>query len=154
MTPPMFGLNVRKMKEGFFDRAAVTLATDQATIRVLSKFGAFVRTAARSLIRTRKKPSMPGSPPHGHVGLLRRFIFFSFDRSTRSVVIGPARLNGRAYADAPIALEYGGRFRRFTNSVLRLPFIATYPARPFMNPAYRKELPKLPRMWKNSISKP
>ena len=40
MTPPMFGLNVRKMKEGFFDRAAVTLATDKATLRVLSRFGA------------------------------------------------------------------------------------------------------------------
>jgi len=47
----------------FFDSKKVVSATDRATRRVLSRFGAFVRRTAKQSIRKRKKVSQPGSPP-------------------------------------------------------------------------------------------
>jgi len=138
-------------KQMFFDRGAVTSATDRATRRVLSRFGAFVRTAAKHSIRKRKATSAPGEPPSSHTGLLRRFIFFGYDRDRRSVVIDPMRLNQKV-DDAPAALEYGGastvmeglRNRRRKRRI-------RIAARPYMGPAFEQEKPKLPAMWRNSL---
>jgi len=138
-------------KQMFFDRKAVTGAVDRATRKVLSRFGAFVRTGARHSIRKRKRASAPGEPPSSHTGLLRNFIFFGYDRDRRSVVIGPQRLNQKI-GDAPQALEYGGpstvveglRGRRRKRRI-------NIAARPFMGPAFEREKPKLPAMWANSV---
>ena len=141
----MIGLDIRKC---FFDRAAVASKADAATRRVLSKFGAFVRRTAKGSIRNRHKPAPPGSPPSSHTGLLKKFIFFGYDAEAQSVVIGPARLDRRGRGDAPSLLEHGGstmlrrRGRRFH---------ASYRARPYMGPAFEKEQPKLPAMWRDSI---
>ena len=142
--------SVKAAKGGFFDRAAVAAAMDRVTRRVLSRFGAYVRASARNSLHRRNGTSAPGSPPFSHVGLLRQFIFFSWDQDRRSVVIGPAKLNGRASQDAPQALEFGGRFQRRTRSGAH---VAHYPARPFMGPAFATTLPKLPRMWAEALSK-
>jgi len=40
----------------------------------------------------------PGSLPSSHVGTLRRLIFFGYDLSARSVVIGPAPLRNTVEA--------------------------------------------------------
>jgi hypothetical protein len=138
-------------KQMFFDRKAVTSRLDRATRKVLSRFGAFVRTGARHSIRKRKAISEPGEPPSSHTGLLRKFIFFGYDRDRRSVVIGPQRLNQKV-GDAPHALEYGGtstvveglRSRRKKRRI-------RIAARPFMGPAFERENPKLPAMWAASI---
>jgi len=138
-------------KQMFFDRKAVTSRVDRATRKVLSRFGAFVRTGARHSIRKRKAISEPGEPPSSHTGLLRKFIFFGYDRDRRSVVIGPQRLNQKV-GDAPHALEYGGtstvveglRSRRKKRRI-------KIAARPFMGPAFEREKPKLPAMWESSI---
>jgi hypothetical protein len=135
----------------FFDSKAVRSAVDRTTRRVLSRFGAFVRTAAKHSIRKRKRISAPGEPPSSHTGLLRRFIFFGYDRGRRSVVIGPERAN-RKIGDAPAALEYGGtstvveglRNRRRKRSI-------RIAARPYMGPAFEQEKPKLPAMWRSSV---
>ncbi len=139
-------------KQMFFDTKAVKGAVDRATRKVLSKFGAFVRTAARHSIRKRKAVSSPGGPPSSHTGLLRKFIFFGYDRQRRSVVIGPQRLNQKV-GDAPHALEYGG-----TSTLLRQGYGGRarkrkirIRARPFMGPAFEQEKPKLPTMWRNSV---
>ncbi|MEX1016018.1 MAG: hypothetical protein WDZ31_04660, partial [Phycisphaeraceae bacterium] len=120
-------------KRMFFDRKRVIDATDRATRRVLSRFGAFVRQTARRSIRRRKRPSRPGQPPSSHVGLLRDRIFFGYDRERQSVVIGPAPINQRSpygTTTVPELLEEGGRVRR------REPGGRTktlnYRARPFM----------------------
>lgn len=63
----------------FFDTDRVKRAADMATRKNLSKAGAYVRTAARSSIRTRKAISPPGQPPGSHTGLLRKFIFFGYE---------------------------------------------------------------------------
>lgn len=159
-------------KEGkgmFFDAPKVVAAVDAATRKVLSKFGAFVRTAAKSSIRKRKRASAPGSPPSSHTGLLKKFIYFGYDTAARSVVIGPVRL---ASGDTPERLEYGGavtlkkdtvmrvgkpgrdKSGRFTDSprvVVKAGTRLDYKPRPFMHPALKKELPKLPAMWANSV---
>jgi hypothetical protein len=139
---------LKKSTSMFFDRAVVRSRVDIATRRVLSRFGAFVRRTAKGSIRKRRRTSAPGQPPSSHTGLLRRFIFFGYDPSARSVIIGPAQLTGQGRGDAPSLLEYGGTFtgeQRGRRKTRR------YRARPFMGPAFEKEQPKLPGMWQDSI---
>lgn len=138
------GLKVTRM---FFDRPEILAKVDAATRRVLSKFGAFVRRAAKGSIRSRKKPSAPGSPPSSHTGLLKRLIFFGYDPSQKSVVIGPAPL--RSTVEAPPLLEYGGFARR--KGPDGKPVTATYAPRPFMGPAFGEECKNLPPLWRDSI---
>ena len=144
----MFGFVTKEM---FFDRGNVRKKTDSATRRVLGKFGAFVRRAARSSIRKRKRTSAPGEPPSSHTGLLRKFIFFGYDTERHSVVIGPQRLNQKV-GDAPHALEQGG-----TSTVVeglrgkRKKRRVKLTARPDMGPAFEQEQPKLPAMWRDSV---
>mgnify|MGYP001319994058 CR=1 FL=1 len=143
-------------KSIFFDTAKVAKAVSNSTRKVLSKFGAFVRTTARHSIRKRKAVSQPGQPPSSHVGLLKKLIYFGYDKLRRSVVIGPTALHG---AEAPPLLEYGGRTRVKSRTRLRQGYagqegrnvMATYRPRPFMGPAFEREKPKLPAMWANSI---
>ena len=134
-------------KDMFFDRSAVTRRVDRAARRVFSRFGAYVRTTAKHSIRKRKRISRPGEPPSSHTGLLRRFIFFGYDRDRRSIVIGPMPLTGRI-GDAPHALEYGGPSAVKGRRRKRRVRIA---ARPYMRPAFEHEKPKLPALWAGSV---
>ena len=144
----MIGMDLKAI---FFDRKAVRSAVDRTARRVLSRFGAFVRRAAKSSIRKRKRASAPGEPPSSHTGLLKQFIFFGYDRDRRSVVTGPQRLNQKV-GDAPAALEHGGvstvveglRGRRRRRRV-------RIKARPYMGPAFEQERPKLAAMWRDSV---
>jgi hypothetical protein len=141
----MIGMKIDKSM--FFDRKAVMNSVDRGVRKVLSKFGAFVRTAARSSIRKRKRISQPGSPPSSHVGLLKKLIYFGYDAARRSVVIGPAPLRGTV--EAPPLLEYGGKAKRKDRKGKNV--VATYRQRPFMGPAFEQEKKKLPPLWANSI---
>jgi len=141
----MIGFDIKRM---FFDRQAVISKVDAATRRVLSKFGAFVRRSAKSSIRKRKKPAPPGQPPSSHTGLLKKFIFFGYDADRRSVVIGPTRLNQKGRGEAPPLLEYGGKTTLKRGGKKRR---VTYQARPYMGPAFEKEKPQLPAMWRGSV---
>jgi len=140
----MIGMVTKQM---FFDTKAVTSRVDKATRKVLSKFGAFVRTGAKHSIRKRKAVSEPGGPPSSHVGLLRKLIYFGYDPGRKSVVIGPTPLHGTA--EAPPLLEYGGKAWRRGRKGRQV--MATYRARPFMGPAFEQEKPKLPAMWASSV---
>lgn len=132
----------------FFDRKAVTNAVDRATRKVLGKFGAYVRTTARSSIRRRKKVSAPGQPPTSWTGLLKRFLFFAYEPDRKSVVIGPARFD-KSDGEALPLLEYGGRTTRRDRKGKRR--AANYRARPYMGPAFEKERKKLPDLWRDSV---
>jgi hypothetical protein len=148
----MIGVRINQAKSLFFDRKAVLDKTTAAERRVLSKFGAFVRTSARSSMRKRKRPSAPGQPPSAHVGLIKRFLFFVYDPQRKSVVIGPAKLN-KPSDNALEVLEHGGQTtilsrRRDSKSDKRTANIA---ARPFMQPAFDKNLPQVPSMWRDQI---
>jgi len=145
----MINFNIEAVKRNFFDRDKVQKAADRATRKNHSKFGAFVRTRARTSIRKRKGTSMPGRPPYSHVGLVRDKIFFAWDESIKGVVIGPVLLN-KPNPRALELLEHGGVGvirNRFTGQIRS----ATWRARPFMLPAFREELKRIPAIWRNSI---
>jgi hypothetical protein len=164
-----------RFKELFFDRDAVMNAVEDARRRVLTRAGAFIRRTAVQSIRPGvrsvagvRKHSRPGKPPKSWTGLLKNFIWFGYDSATRSVVIGPARLGGRNQGEAPHTLEYGGTagIREYQLSgglwvrqapkrlragrPTRIQNVRIAP-RPFMGPSLRKNLPKLPGLWENSI---
>ena len=140
-------------KAMFFDTKKVIDVVDRATRKVLSKFGAYVRTAAKSSIRKRKAISAPGQPPSSHAGHLKRLIYFGFDSDRRSVVIGPVPFK---QGEAPALLEQDHvpgtmrRVARFDRKRGRRR-VMTYRARPFMGPAFEREKAKLPALWANSI---
>jgi hypothetical protein len=156
-----FSFTVKQAKDWFFDRSHVLNAMGKETARVMSKFGAFVRRDAKGSIRRRKRASAPGQPPSSHTGLLRDFIFFASDTLAKSVVIGPARLNGRGIA--PALLEYGGK----RVDIARLITVKTkgggtrqvtipagtrsYAPRPFMQPAFDLNIKKMDRIWSGKI---
>ena len=134
-----------RIKDVFFDRQAVISAVDVAKRKVLSKAGAFIRQTAKTSIRKRKGSSPPGQPPFSHEGSLRKFILFGYDRSSDSVVVGPV---GFKNSTAPAVLEHGGAtvvVRRGKRSPVKIA------ARPYMWPAFEKERPKLPLLWRNSV---
>lgn len=163
----MVNLKLQAFKAGFFDRKAVVSKVDQATRRVLSKFGAFVRRRAQTSIRYRKDVSAPMGPPHAHksgtvvrkskrtgetkvrtVSFLRKFLFFAWDDTHRSVVIGPAKLNNTVSSLSLPALEYGGRSVALEDGLRKS--IRVKP-RPFMRPALEAEKPQLPALWRDSV---
>ena len=134
----------------FFDRAAIMGAVSKATVKIFKRFGGFVRIVAKRSIRKRKSISRPGQPPHSHTGLLKKFIFFSYDPGRRSVVIGPTPLPWRiGPVKAPPLLEYGGTTfgLNFEDKLVRM----SYRARPYMGPAFEKGQAKLPAMWADSV---
>ncbi|MCK6485469.1 MAG: hypothetical protein HUU27_13945 [Phycisphaerae bacterium] len=139
-----------RIKSLFFDREKVIRAVEKAKRAVLSRAGAFIRTVARTSIRKRKGSAPPGSPPHSHVGLLRNFILFGYDRASDSVVVGPVKLNKPT--EAPRVLEHGGTttVTKFSRGRLRKRRVRIK-ARPFMGPALEKERLKLPKLWAGSV---
>lgn len=164
----------------FFDRKAVIEAVGRAAAKVIGEYGRRVRKRAQASLQYAEGPSAPGSPPHAHrsrqiarrsrktgqvklskrtgkalkrsVSFLREFLFYQYDPSTKSVVVGPERLATTIDPAALPALEYGGSARIRSGSpnepVIRT---ANIPARPFMRPADAAERPGLMNLWKDSV---
>lgn len=174
----MIGMQISQFKAGFFDREKVKESMSDATIAALGKFGAFVQRRAKSSLRTAKndKPSKPGRPPKSREGSLKNWILFAADGPS-NVVIGPAILNMFFFNNdrrpvngtVPQVLEYGGqinilevfkwgRWRRADlrskrrNAELKSRFRrVNIAARPFMNPAFDKEISKAPKLWEAAM---
>lgn len=174
-------MNVKfKVTRAFFDTEAVLKAIGKERVKRLSKAGAFVRRSAKGLIRSGKKSSQPGSPPHSHTGKLKNNIFFAYDGPSDSVVIGPEKTNqvffdgdGKpASGTVPETLEFGGSIkilevflpsqnkwvradlrskRRLAGRKTRLRRV-NIEARPFMGPALAKEVDKFPDLWAGVIT--
>lgn len=172
----MIQLSFKAAKEGFFDRKKVLDAVDKATYRIFFAFGRQVRARAQRSLQYSEKPSSPGQPPHAHrshtiarvsrktgqvkysaktgqalkrsVSFLREYLFFAYDKTTKSVVIGPALLNSTLSRSALSALEYGGQSVIIDHGKRKQVRIK---ARPFMGPAAKAEIPTLPSMWQNSV---
>lgn len=143
--PGPFDFGLGELKAGFFDTEAVRRQLDRAARAALSKFGAFVRTRARTSVRKRKAVSAPGGPPSSHEGSLRKLILFAFDPARKSVVIGPARFKR---GEAPPLLEYGGTVVRQTRDGPRR---MVYRPRPFIGPAAAAELPRLGSLIRSAV---
>ena len=144
------GLKLSDAKRMFFDRPAVQALLTKDERARLSRFGAFVRTRAKTSIKTSRKneSSAPGETPKGHTGDLKKRIYFAFDPNRRSVVIGPTTFDRRT-GEELAALETGG-MTTITESASagarrrRRVFIK---ARPFMLPAFNAELPTASVNW-------
>lgn len=121
-------LTIKGFKSVFFDRE-VAQAVDAGSRKALSLSGRILAQQARRLISRKGvlrrkgrvveiRASKPGEPPMLRTGLLKRFLFYGYDKASRSVVIGPAKL--ARTADAPQVLEYGGSSAILVRSKKRL----------------------------------
>lgn len=164
-----------EVKEMFFTAQKVLDRIGVAEARTLSKFGAFVRRRARSIIRPggqKGKISQPGEPPRTHAPEPNiETIFFWYDPLTHSVIVGPVALNHKPTTSLvrgviPKALEQGGqldlvetligdrwyvgraRGKRQRPTRVRTVTIA---ARPFMRPALEHEIGGFPDLWAGSV---
>lgn len=145
----MIGFRLDTAKSKFFDPKKIQDPAEKAKLSMLAKFGAYVRRRAKSSIRKRKRASLPGFPPSSHLGLLKDFIFFFVEREKGNVVIGPILL-GRGDGTAPRVLEHGGDALR-RRGRLRKEKACHYRERPYMQPAFDKEIEKAPELLKDSI---
>lgn len=117
------------------------------TKSALSRFGAFVRTSAQRSMRPGGKKNAiaaPGTPPRTHTGLLRKLIWFGYDDSTDSVVVGPKRFNSSG-RPVPQVLEQGGPGKTSKG----VP--AIYRKFPFMAPALTAEQDKFAGLFEGAI---
>jgi hypothetical protein len=154
---------VTKLGGVWFDTEKVAKAVARAERRILTKFGAFVRRGAKTLTR-KKAPkakkakkgeppplapprvSRPGEPPLSHLGLINKLILFAYEPREHVVRIGPKRLNKQA---GPRFLEGGGETVLTNSRGRKRP--ANFRPRPFMQPAFDAELPKIDQMWANTV---
>ncbi|HPU07470.1 MAG TPA: hypothetical protein PLO20_13100 [Thermogutta sp.] len=163
----MLQLTIKQAKDFFFDRQAVISAVDKASRKVLTRSGALVRGIARrsmKQVRPDAPPAPPGSPPRSRKGLLKRFMFYVFDPSSKTVVVGPALLPGmRRDLTIPQLHEHGGETRAVIREIRwekgRRRRVETrkgklrFPRRPYMEPALAKVRPQLPQFWKDVLNR-
>lgn len=173
--PQPFAITMR-MKDVFFDRAAVKNRMTKANRKALSKAGAFIRRRARSSLRRRKKSSPPGQPPSVHtndrVATLKN-ILFAYDPHNESLVVGPVKLDQKTLlgpqignATVPQIQEFGARVkirevkvgkgwrsgkRRVRPGQPVRVRAAVYAERPFMGPALEAEKDHIPDAWSGSV---
>ncbi len=150
-----------RVKTQFFTQQKVKDQLDPATRQRLTKFGAFVRRRAKSSLKYAAGEAAPGRPPHVHysgsfvvrrkvkgitqkqqASPLRELTFFSYERTTKSVVIGPAI--GGSRSGAPRTIEEGGQARIDGRTVHVRP-------RPWVRPAFELELAKVGGDFRNII---
>ena len=146
----MSGNSFAKIKELFLDRAEVTRRLDKGTLKAFRVIGGRVRLTARNSIRTAPKKSRKTGrrAPYNRTGRLKKFIFFSVDPATDSLVVGPVKLEGKTTAaeGVPALIEYGGIAQdpKTGESVEHDPF-------PYMTPAFERELPKTDDAFRNVV---
>ncbi len=129
-----------------------------------------IRKSAIESMKFQDGPSAPGSPPAAHTGRLRRSILVAQD-SNDEVFVGPSYDRVKAGGRPPWLaqmLEHGGTFtwrrkrkKRGRPTKAEAQVIAagfgpaiqsvTYPARPFMQPALKRNLARFHREWKGAI---
>ena len=88
-----------------FNRLTVEDATIKGQKEAFRRAGAVVRLTARRSIRTVKKPSAPGNPPHARGRRFKNSITYQSDAG--GVVVGPVRFQN--FQSTPAVLEYGGQ---------------------------------------------
>lgn len=88
-----------------FDRLTVEDATIKGQKEAFRRAGAVVRLTARRSIRTVKKPSTQGNPPHARGRRFKNSITYQSDAG--GVVVGPVRFQN--FDSTPAILEYGGQ---------------------------------------------
>ena len=85
-----------------------------------------------------------GEAPRKRAGQLRQFLYFAFDQTTRSVVVGPADLPVKK-GEQPAVLETGGRTVTASGRSVRI-----HP-HPYMAPSLAENQHKVPELFRDSI---
>lgn len=157
----MFGVTVQLTKTV----RQLERAKKKGTYKSLRHAAFSIRKSAVESMPFAKGPSEPGKPPHAHKGKIRRSILVAQDEGTGEVFVGPSyprvKAGRRPYWLAQM-LEHGGTFtrrkprkrgRRRRRGESPQPTIAvTYPARPFMHPALKRNLARFHRDWEGAIA--
>lgn len=153
-----------RMKSSFFTAAPIIAMMDAKTRAALSKFGAGVRRVAQRSLKYGKGVSSPGQPPIVHrsdsrirvskstgksrtvnFSPLREYLYFAYDADEKTVVIGPELFRAAKSQGVAEALEHGGSVQVTKGGgKVKVEFIRP---RPFMQPAFEKELPNAPKLW-------
>lgn len=120
-----------------FDEKSLLAKVAKASIEVLKRMGAYVRTVARRKVTISPKASTPGSPPHSRKGNLKKSILFGLEKGSSSVVIGPSE---RIIGTSLSAHEFGGAYKR-----------ERYPKRPLMGPSLKESVPHLSKFWNDAV---
>ncbi len=132
----------------FFNKKLILNAVDRARRPVLERQGALIRGIARRGIRKTKGPSAPGRVFHSH-DERSRMIFFGWDASSKTVVVGQQRLG---HTGEPHTLEFGGRVRVPVRRGKRKYFVVANQApRPYMRPALAIAKSKLAGEWRGAV---
>ncbi len=125
----------------FFNNGSVKALMAKRTDQALERFGAFVRTRARSSLKSRKKVAKAGSPPSVHEGGIKRLTVFALDKRANSVVIGPLAYR----ANKARQIEEGGTIATMKRGgkvqMMR------YRPHPWLQPAFEKELATAAKNW-------
>lgn len=120
-----------------FDADSLVAKVAKASVDILRRMGAYVRTVARRKVKTSKNPSTPGSPPHSGTGALRRGLLFGVEARNKRVLVGPGfQFVGTSMA----AHEFGGGYKK-----------ERYPKRPLMGPSLKESTPHLARFWQDAV---
>lgn len=139
------------IRESFFDSAKVQKQMDAATRRGFQTIGRETRKAARASLKVSNKPSEPGQPPHIRKGSpLRALMLYSYESTTKSVVIGPAALGA---ANTPPVLEFGGTVKPKRNRRGRPRRPSKIKPRPYMGPALELTQTKIPDVFDGILTK-
>lgn len=137
-----------KITKAFFDSKKVIDELDKKTHYVLNRFGGTVRKTAQRSMRTRKGTSPSGSPPYSHGDKkLKKFLYYSYDRANKIVVIGPVKFGRTASLHVPSTLEHGGTI---TVQTKKGSIEKVYPERPYMNPAFMEHQGKVASWYKEA----
>ena len=120
-----------------FDADGLVARVAKASVDILRRMGAYVRTVARRKVKTSERPSTPGTPPHSRTGALKRGILFGVKKRRNAVVVGPSE---RFVGTSAAAHEFGGAYKR-----------ERYPKRPLMGPSLKESAPRLARMWQDAV---
>lgn len=145
----MITLAIKAVKQGILEASKVTDPAERAALKVHQKFGAYVRRRSRSSIKDatgKRSVSQPGQPPVSHSLLLKDYILFVATK--QNCIIGPMKLNKPVSDTALTALELGGPTLIMKHGK---PKSVTLAARPFMRPAFDKELPNVAKWYEGSV---
>jgi hypothetical protein len=133
----------------FFNEPQLVNQVKRNKVKALRKMGFDIRKIAKSSMKRSKVPgqvSPPGKPPLAKTGLLQRHIYYTYDRGSESVVVGPAAFKYKKKTTmnptVPELLEFGGR-PQGKNTF--------YIPRPYMRPARDQILPRSAEYFKNIL---
>ena len=120
-----------------FDADGLAARVAKASVEVLKRMGAYVRTVARRKVKPGDRPSTPGTPPHSRTGALKRGILFGVEKRQQSVIVGSSE---KFVGTSMTAHEFGGAYKR-----------ERYPKRPLMGPSLKESAPHLTKMWRDAV---